>query len=132
MDQVYERLDQSDAFRVAHDEDVGTGHKIGYGTNGLHEDAAAFGITQFRSFLYGLLGFLAFPDFISQVVDQGELEFVVTLGQGCHGEPLHYRIGVLHAVAQSAGGGINDHLGEGDPQVFQENVDLFCQVDVDG
>jgi hypothetical protein len=60
------------------------GHEVGHGADGFHEDAAFFRVTQGRCFVSALFGFLALPDFIAQVVDDGHLEFVVPLGHGSH------------------------------------------------
>jgi hypothetical protein len=47
-------------------------------------------------------------------------------------QAFHDRIAVLHAIAQAAGGGVDDDPIHGHAQVFQQNIDLLGQVDVDG
>ncbi len=117
---------------MTHDQYGGAGQQICHRTHGFHQNGPFFRVTQERFVFNGFLGFLAFPDFIAQVVDHGVLKFVVSLGHGGHIETLHNRIAVFEAVSETAGGGIADDIVKLHPQVFKEDVDLFCQVDVNG
>ncbi len=117
---------------MTHDHDVGTRQQIGNCPDGFHQNAAFFRIAQDRRFLGGLFGFFALPDLVAQVVDDGQLEFIISLGHGRHAKPFHNRIGIFQPVAQPTGGGIDDDLLRIHSQVFQQDVDLLGKVDVDG
>jgi len=64
---------------MPHDKNVGSRQKITYSADGLHENSAFFSIPKGRGFLFSQFCFLAFPDFISEIVDNRILQLVITL-----------------------------------------------------
>ena len=117
---------------MAHDKKIGTAQQICYCANGLHQDTPSFRIAKKRGIFDLLPGLLAFPDLIAEVVDHRVLEFIVSLRHGGQSQPFHNRIGIFQSVAETACGRVNNDPVHGHTQVFKKNVDLFCQVDIDG
>ena len=125
-------FDKFHRFRMAHDEQVASGQQQVHGSDGFHEDAPLGLVAQLRRFFIRLFALFHLPHFLTDIVDDGELQLVVFLGQSRHAVPLHDGVAVFQAVTQAAGGGINQDVGVFDPQLAQQDVQLFGQVDVDG
>ena len=104
-------FDMFHRFRMAHDEQVASGQQQVHGSDGFHEDAPLGLVAQVRRFCVTQFALLHLPHFLPHVVDDGELQLVVFLGQGGHAVPLHDGVAVLQAVAQAAGGGIHQDVG---------------------
>ena len=117
---------------MSHDQHIGTGKQKRYGRDGFHKNSAFFRITQYGRFISGLLGFLALPDFVAQVVDDRKLQLVVALSQSRHAEAFHNGIRIFQAVAQTACGGVDDDFIHRQSQVFKQNIDLLGKVNVNG
>ncbi len=100
--------------------------------NGFQVDSSDPSIAQFWLFFGGKLGFLGLPYFLGYVVDYGVLKLLVVLSQSSLPDSLHNGVAVLHAVADGAGGGIDQDLVSGHAEVFQQDVKLLGEVDVDG
>ncbi len=117
---------------MAQDDDVRASQQEGDRGGGLHEHAAHGAVAQLGSVLVGKLGFLGLPDLVAHIINDGQHQLVVLLDQGGHADALHDRVGVLHAVAQTAGGGVDDDALQGHAQVAKQDVELLGQVHVDG
>ncbi len=117
---------------MPHDQKIRTRQQVGDGPDGFHQDAAAFRVAQSGGFFRFQFGFLGFPDFKPEVVDDRILEFVIALVHGGHSQALHDGITVFHTVPEAAGGRVDNHTVHGHSQVFQEDVDLFGNIDVNG
>ncbi len=81
--------------------------------------------------VYRFLGLFALPDLVGQVVDDRQLQFVVSLVEGGHAKTLHNGVAVFQSIAQPAGGGIDKDPIGGHSEVLQQDIDLFGEVDVD-
>ena len=68
------------------------GQQVTDGRHRLHHDPSFFRITQGWGVFNGFFGFLAFPDFITEITDHGDLQFIIFLGQGGHHDPFHDRV----------------------------------------
>ena len=113
---------------MAEDDQVRTGQEEADRGDRFHQDSPVPGVAQLG--VVRGLGFLGFPGFDPDVIDQGKLEFFVFLNEGGHPVALHHRIGIFEAVAQAAGGGIHQGLIFRNAQVGKEDVELLGQVDI--
>ena len=132
INQIDIGFNQSNGFRMAHDQHIGARHQISNGSHRFHQNSALFRIAESGCVGNFQFGLFAFPNFVAKVVDQGQLQFVISLGQGRHADTFHHRIGILQTVSQTASGGIDDDFIGGNTEVLQQDIALFSQVNVDG
>ena len=117
---------------MSQDDNIGAAHQVAHGCNRLHQDASPLGIAKGRGFLNGQSRFLALPNLITEIGNHGHLKLVVFLGQSGHTDTFHDGIGILQAVSKSARRRIDNNFIGLYAKVSQKDVQLFCEVYVNG
>ena len=119
------RFEERDGLRVPDTDDLGAGRGSGNTREQLPSDSNF--ILQGRS---GIPHFLDGKG-ISSRTDHGHGEIRIAL-EGREADPFHGRIRILKAVPERPGVRVDDDMIALDADLPEEDVELFCKIDIDG